>query len=359
MRSALAGTLLCCLWSAAAAQEQAVTFEEEPTSTTLTGFAVADGRWDDNRNESSFLAGKLAVSLFRPWSDHLYFFGQLTTHLGHEEATGEAHTEIEIDNLIVSWTPPGASAVNLAVGRFDAPIGFERDDEPLNLLPTPSFNFLLARPAKFSGAMVRWTATPAVGVSAFVANGWNHEIDNNSGKTAGVRLQWLPRDGYAIGVNALYGPEEDGANEPRRTLLTGDATLQPVRSLIVGLEVNHGRQPEAGATATWTGAVATGFLRLARRLGVTVRGEVLDDPDGFTSGQAQTLTSLTIAPLYFYREAQEGIFSTIEHTTFRLPAFSLRPAVRFDWSNAPFFEDASGALQRSNVTGIVELVYLF
>lgn len=359
MRSALAGALLCWLWSTAAAQEQAVTFDDEPTSATLTGFAVADGLWDRNTKESTILAGKLAVSLFRPWSDYLYFFGQLTTHLGIDEVTGEEHTEIEIDNLIVSWSPPGATAVNLSVGRFDAPIGFERDDEPLNLLPTPSFNFELARPSKLSGAVFRWTAGPTLGLTAFVANGWNLPVDNNTGKTAGLRLQWLPRDGYAIGVNTVYGPEEEGTNDPKRTLFSGDATLQPMSAVILGLEVNYGRQTEGGASTTWTGGVGTGFLRLGRNLGVAVRGEVLDDPDGFTTGQAQTLTSLTIAPMYFYREAQEGIFSTIEHTTFRLPAFSLRPAIRFDWSNAPSFEDADGALQRSNVTGIIELVYLF
>ena len=359
MRSAVAGMLLCCLTSVAAAQEQVVTFGDEATSATLTGFAVADGLWDRNRQESSMLAGKLAVSLFRPWSDHLYFFGQLTTHLGRDEATGEAHTEIEIDNLIISWTPPGATTLNLSVGRFDAPIGFERDDEPLNLLPTPSFNFELARPAKLSGAVLRWTLVPTFGVSAFLANGWNSAIDNNSGKTAGARVQWLPLDGYAIGLNALYGPEEDGVNEPKRTLLTADATLQPVPAVILGLEVNHGRQPDAAGSATWTGAVATGFVRLGRTIGVTVRGDVLDDPAGFTSGQSQTLTSLTIAPMYFYRQAQQGVFTTIEHTTFRLPAFSLRPAIRFDWSNAASFENAAGAFERSNVTGIVELVYIF
>ena len=359
MRSGLAGTLLCCLWSTAAAQEQSVTFAEEPTSTTITGFAVAHALWDRNTKESTFLAGKLALSVFRPWSDYLYFFGQLTTHVGPDEATGEVHSEIEIDNLIISWTVPGATSVSLAFGRFDAPIGFERDDEPLNLLPTPSFNFELARPAKLSGAIARWTALPTLGFSAVLANGWNGDFDNNTGKTVGGRLQWLPHDGYAIALNGVYGPEEEGTNDPKRTLLTGDATFQPVGPLIVGLEFNYGRQPEAGESATWTGGVGTAFWRFGRNLGVAVRGEVLDDPDGFTTGQPQTLTSLTIAPMYFYREAQEGIFSTIEHTTFRLPAFSLRPAVRFDWSNAQFFEDEEGNLRGSNVTGILELVYLF
>ena len=86
---------------------------------------------------------------------------------------------------------------------------------------------------------------------------------------------------------------------------------------------------------------------------------MFDDPDGARTGTAQTLQSLTISPWYFYREAQEGVFSNIEFTTFRLPAFSLRPAVRFDHSSQPVFESKDGTLKQSNVTALVELVYLF
>jgi len=101
------------------------------------------------------------------------------------------------------------------------------------------------------------------------------------------------------------------------------------------------------------------FWRATRSVGFSVRGEVLDDADGVTTGASQTLTSLTISPWYFYREAQEGVFSNVEFTTFRLPAFSLRPALRFDRSNQPFFADRNGVLRRSNLTALVELVYLF
>jgi len=53
------------------------------------------------------------------------------------------------------------------------------------------------------------------------------------------------------------------------------------------------------------------------------------------------------------------VFSSIENTSFRLPAFAVRPAIRFDSSTQPFFEDASGGLRRSNLSAVVELVYLF
>ena len=357
MRTALCCALLGLAAGAAGAQEREVTFEA-PKPVTVTGFAVGSFAWDREQASNSALASKLAVSLFRPWSDNLYLFGQLTTHLAAGDS-GATSTEIEVDNLIVSWTPPGASALNVSFGRFDAPLGFERDDEPLNLLPTNSFNFELARPAKLTGLVARYTLSPRLSAAVIAANGWEAEIDNNSGKTGGLRLEVLPAEGAAFGVTALYGPEGAATNADPRTLVTGDVTIQRGSHLIVGGEFNHGRQRAGGAIATWTGGAVTAFWRLGRSTGVTVRGEVLDDPDGFTTRTPQTLTSLTISPWYFYREAQEGIFSAIEHTSFRLPAFALRPAVRIDHSTAAFFENHDGLFQRTHVLALVELVYLF
>jgi hypothetical protein len=361
------GKLLCCcgLLAAAplalkdaAAQDRDVTLQEERPALVISGFAVGLGSFDRNLRENTFTGSKVALSLFRPWSDQLYLFGQLTTHVERHDS-GEAHTHVEIDNLIVNWTPPGASALTLSFGRFDAPIGYERDDEPLTLIPTTSFNFELARPVKFTGLMARYTLSPRVALVGLVANGWDSEIDNNSGKTGGIRVQVFPASGVAVAAGALYGPEEDGANGSQRTLLSADATLQPTSALVLQVEANRGQQRSAGSTLRWTGAVGTAFWRVARSVGLSVRGEVLDDADGARTGTPQTLRSLTISPWYFYREAQEGVFSNVEFTTFRLPAFSLRPALRFDSSNQPFFEDRNGVLKRSNLTAVVELVYLF
>jgi hypothetical protein len=357
MRSALVGALSCVAAVSAAAQEREVTFEEQKT-VTVSGFAVGLARYDRNLERNTAGATKLALSVFRPWSDGLYFFGQLTTHVTQHDVA-PPHTHVEIDNLIVNWTPPGASTFNVAFGRFDAPIGFERDDEPLNLIPTESFNFEFARPAKLTGAMVRYAMSPRATVGVFAANGWDEELDNNTGKTTGARLQLFPAAGAAVGLNALYGPEEDATNASQRTLLTADATLQPTPRLIVGLEANYGSQRAASTGLTWMGGLATVFWRFGRSVGLTVRGEVLDDPEGAATGTVQTLRSLTVSPWYFYREAQEGVFSSIENTSFRLPAFAVRPAIRFDASTGASFEDARGGLRRSNLSAVVELVYLF
>src|SRR5439155_25499349 len=162
MRSALWSALLCGVAMSAAAQQRAVTFEE-PSPVTITGFAVGRADYDRVVRSNTFTAGKIGVSLFKPVAD-AYLFAQVTTAL--EDGAGAT----EIDNLLVSWTPRRANRWAVAFGRFDAPIGFERDDEPLNLIPTNSFTFRYARPAKLTGVLVHYTASARVEVSAVAAN---------------------------------------------------------------------------------------------------------------------------------------------------------------------------------------------
>src|SRR5882672_8356506 len=344
--------LLAAAGRQSAAQDAKLETETNPL--VVSGFAVGLGSYDRNLAQSAALGSKLALSIFRPWSDQLYFFGQLTTHLEQSDS-GPPGTAIEIDNLIINWTPRRVSTLTLSFGRFDAPIGFERDDEPLNLIPTTSFTFENARPVKFTGLMARYTLNPKDSVLGLVANGWDQVADNNSGKTGGFKLQVFPSSGFAVAGGIFYGPERDSTNGSPRTLLTGDATWQPRQRLIVQAEAHRGS--EAGTH--WTGVVGQAFWRVGRSSGLTVRGEVMDDPNGARTGTAQKLSSVTISPWYFYREAQEGVFSNVEFTNFRLPAFSIRPALRIDHSDQPVFEKKDGSLVRSNVTALVELVYLF
>jgi hypothetical protein len=327
---------------------------EEKTPLVVSGFAVGLGSYDRNLAQSTALGSKLALSIFRPWSDQLYLFGQVTTHVVQPDS-GPPTTAIDIDNLIINWTPAHLTALTLSFGRFDAPIGFERDDEPLNLVPTTSFTFANARPAKFTGLMARYTLNPRISVIGLLANGWDQVVDNNSGKTGGFKLQAFPSARLAVAAGVLYGPEKDSTNGAQRTLLSGDATWQPLQRLIVQAEAHHGSQQ----ATTWTGVVGQAFWRAGRSTGLTIRGEVMDDPNGARTGTAQKLSSVTISPWYFYREAQEGVFSNVEFTNFRLPAFSIRPAVRIDHSSQPVFAKQNGSLVRSNVTALVELVYLF
>jgi len=127
----------------------------------------------------------------------------------------------------------------------------------------------------------------------------------------------------------------------------------------VGAEANFGREQQSGGNPSWRGAAVTAFLKMSRQVGLTARYDQMEDTDGLLTGTPQILRSVTVGPMWYFSTAREGIFSNIEHTRFHLPQIALRAAVRADWSSAPFFTDASGALQSSNTKGVLELVYVF
>jgi putative OmpL-like beta-barrel porin-2 len=350
MRSALWCALLCGITTGAAAQDKEVTFEE-PQPVTVSGFAVGTADYDRVTRSNTFTAGKLGVSLFKSVGD-AYVFAQLTT------AVEDGASSTEIDNLLVSWTPHTANKWSLGFGRFDAPIGFERDDEPLNFIPTNSFNFTYARPGKLTGVQVHYTASPRVDVWAVAANGWDVTQDNNRGKTALARVQWIPIPWVTLGFTGVYGPERDSSDAHQRSLLSTDLTVDRGR-LIVGAEANLGKEQESGGNPTWRGAAVTAFWRVARHVGVTARYDQMEDTNGLLTGTSQILRSVTVGPMWYFSSAREGIFSNIEHTRFHLPQIAVRAAIRADWSSTPFFTDANRAPQSSNTKAVVELIYVF
>ncbi|MFQ5703250.1 MAG: outer membrane beta-barrel protein [Gemmatimonadales bacterium] len=343
----------------------------------LSGFGVGAFNFRSGSEQNSFSASKLAISAFKRSGPYLSFFGQITNVLEPSDPAAAEPTvatdptaadeegatlETEIDNLIVSFTPPGADEVNIWFGRFDVPFGFERDDEPLNFQPTNSFNFEFARPIKFTGVMVNYTPLPVVSLSTFVVNGWDQTVDNNKGKTVGARVSFLPYEFSALSVTGVYGPEKDDNTSDQRFLLDIDFTAQPLNSLILGGEFNFGTEENSaidGGDADWVGGSLTSFLRLTGNVGITVRYDVFDDTDGARTGDKRTLQSLTLAPMLFFRSATSGIYSTIPQTGFSLPEFSLRAGLRFDHSNNDFFNGDNGSLQNTETRFILEGVFVY
>lgn len=323
---------------------QPVTGEEHQLS--ITGFGVGEYTYDGKTHDNSLAAGKVAVALFRELTDNLYVFGQLTTSISAPAAPGEEpSTEIEIDNLLVSYTPKGASSLNLTFGTLDAPLGFERDDEVLTFTPSTSFNFELARPSKLTGLFGTYALSRRADITALVANGWDSPIDPNHGKTVGARLGLLPAERSSVGLSVLYGDEGEADATNERLLLNADYAFEPGRDWIVAGEANYGKDidlPDGGGDAKWAGAMLLIHRQVSRHWGIAARAEVMDDKDGSRTGVAQTLTSYTLAPIYSIGVGREGIFANITHTTYRIPRFQLRGEVRLNHSDVPFFETSDG-----------------
>src|SRR5438093_13505029 len=84
-----------------AAAQGGATPVEATTPLTISGFAVGLASYDRNLAQNRALASKLAVTFFRPWSDQLYLFVQLTTHLEEAESGPPAYV-VDRANLLIN-----------------------------------------------------------------------------------------------------------------------------------------------------------------------------------------------------------------------------------------------------------------
>lgn len=312
----------------------------------ITGFGAADYTYNARTSENSFNAGKLAVGFFRELTDLSYVYGQLTTAVTQEG--GETSTETEIDNLLVSTAVPGATNLSFTLGKLDLPVGFERDDEPLNFLASPSYNFELARPVKLVGLTANWAATPALDVQGMLFNGWSDEGETNHGKTVGSRVGIRPSETVVLGLSGLYGAEGDQGATNNRFLLNADYAFQPRWDWIFAGEANYGGDrgvmPD-GSDAIWAGALLTAMHQFSSHVGIAARAEVFRDRDGARTGEVQTLTSYSLAPLFSFGVGRDGMFANVEHTTFRIPRLQVRAEARLNHSTLPMFETSTGLSQ--------------
>ena len=341
---------------------QAEDLDESDFPLHITGFGVGNYSYAGRTGENSFAASKVAVALFREITSRAYVFGQLTTALAAPTTPGgEPSTSIDIDNLLFSLVPSGASNVALNFGKLDLPIGFERDDEPLNFLVSPSFNFELARPVKMVGLESTWRPSSRIGLDGFLFNGWDSDLDPNHGKSGGVRLEFLPSQGTTLGLSGLYGAEGEQGATNNRYLLNVDYAVQPSWDWVIAGEANYGGDRgvlASGGDATWGGGMVTVLHRFTRHWGVAGRAEVFRDGDGARTGVTQTLESYSIAPLYSLGVGREGIFANVQNTTVRIPRLQVRGEVRVNHSSAPFFDTSAGP-DTWNVEYRLQLVTVF
>ncbi|MHB1814691.1 MAG: outer membrane beta-barrel protein [Steroidobacteraceae bacterium] len=108
----------------------------------------------------------------------------------------------------------------------------------------------------------------------------------------------------------------------RRTLVDTVATYDATAALSFVLNYDWGKQDASAVTAgsEWSGVAAYSIYRIDSRWRVSVRGEALDDRNGFITGTPQTLKEGTVT--FGYQPARD---------------FELRIEGRYDWSNRRSF----------------------
>lgn len=209
--------------------------------------------------------------------------------------------------------------LRLRAGKFSTYFGaelFEAFENP-NTSRTYLFNYAL--PVSHTGIMAE-LALSDFSLRLFGLNGWDCTADNNEAKSVGASLTYARGDRLLAMLNLLAGPEQDGNTGDWRVLVDLVLSGRPLGWLSLTLAGAYGRDRVGGEGVAWHGVQAVAAVEPLSFLGLAIRGEFMNDPDGVRTQAAQEL---------------KGITATVEFKP--LDDLKLRLEYRHDWSTRPVF----------------------
>jgi len=303
--------------------------------------------FDFNHNSFSLNYAEIVFEKKNDLKDRLGYrldvgFGQTADWVhGADPVGGEVIKHIQ--QAYVSYVAPVGKGLTVDFGKFVTPHGAEVIETKDNFNYSRSFLFAYAIPYYHSGFRAKYGFNDKVALTGFLVNGWNNVVDNNGGKTYGASLALTPTKRLAVTENYMAGPEQSNDNEHWRHLTDTVVTYLASDKVTLMGNFDYGKDTlSSGTTVHWTGFA--GYLRYAftNKLAFAPRFEILDDHDGFTTGTAQTLKSLTLT--------QEVKLSNKLLTRFEF---------RRDFSDQNFFSKSFGRAVKDQNTLLIGLSYAF
>jgi len=111
-----------------------------------------------------------------------------------------------VKQAYATWKP--SSKLVLDFGKFDQPFGSEVGDSQLNMNYSRTLLWWYMQPLFFTGLRANIPVSDSFNILAFVANGWNNSIDNNTGKAFGAQVMLKPADSLMLYVGYVGSPEQ-------------------------------------------------------------------------------------------------------------------------------------------------------
>jgi hypothetical protein len=235
-----------------------------------------------------------------------------------------------VKQAFVSYQP--LPELTLDFGKFDTPVGAEVAESHENFNYTRGVLYTLGEPLFHTGLRVSYAFRPELALSLIAVNGWNNTVDNNAGKTFGLKLGYQPASTVSVAVAWIGGPEQD---DQVRVPCGADSSYDPNAAACVptpGVPAAFYRVDRGGANRldayrhvinavlsfdathqlgfvvnldyawegvrrslevsppierlSWFGAMLAARYQLSEYWAVAVRGEYLADPDGAVSSIA-------------------------------------------------------------------------
>jgi Putative beta-barrel porin-2, OmpL-like. bbp2 len=203
----------------------------------------------------------------------------------------------------LSYLAPIGKGLQLDFGKWVTPNGAEVIETNQNWNYSRSLLFYYAIPYYHFGARLKYTFNDKLSVAGYATNGWNNIVsDDSSDKTGGVTVAYNFTKKISLTENWMGGPRASvGAggvpfatpghwNNLSDTILSYNPTAK--LSLLFNYDYDH-QDLDGGASVDYNGVAAYGRYQVTPKVAVAVRGEYLNDHDGFATGAAQHLWETT------------------------------------------------------------------
>lgn len=196
----------------------------------------------------------------------------------------------------LSYLVPVGKGLQIDFGKFVTQHGAEVIESKDNWNYSRGILFTYAIPFYHFGLRSKYVFNDKYNFSAYLVNGWNNIVDNNSGKTLGLQFGWNPSKKVSLVGNYMVGPEQANNNSNIRQLWDTVLIYSPTPKLSLMWNFDYGRGDRiAGVSSAvwWSGAAGYVRYALSDNYAFATRYEYYNDPFGFTTGAAQHLNEFT------------------------------------------------------------------
>ena len=239
----------------------------------------------------------------------------------HQAESGNPRDTSQFD-VRQAWVQYATGNLTVMAGKFVTLAGAEVINPTLNTNFSRSILFFDSEPLTHTGVRAAY-ALGEFTLTGGINNGWNSTSTDFGSKTGEASIAWAPASKlFALSVNAYFGKNE--AFDAEKTLVDVVATYNATSQLSIVLNFDWDQQDKALIDAagglhdaSWNAAALYVNYAINDQWRVSVRGEYLDDTDGFVTGAHQTLKEGTI---------------TLGYSPVK--AFELRAEFRYDKSGA-------------------------
>jgi hypothetical protein len=245
-------------------------------------------------------------------------FGQAFDLMHSTDRAPEAFKYFE--QAYIAVKPKSWHGVEIDAGEFVTSAGAEVIETNQNWNYSRSLLFSWAIPYYHFGIRASVPIGKFTG-GVQVVQGWNDIYDSNSGKTVGLNGAYAWKK-VTWSNNYYVGPEKVGTNVGLRQLYDTTVQVNPNDNLSIYVNVDYGHDKNVGpGAANWGGIAGAARYALGKKFALAGRLEWFNDPDGFSTGTAQSLKEWTATGEY---KMTGWLLSRLEF--------------RDDWSNQPFFQ---------------------